>query len=323
MKDLDLRLLSKLGTLRQLEIFLKVAELESIARASEQLHLTQPSVSMQVKKLSEAIGMPLYEVIGKRLKLTEAGREVVEAGHKVFEVIDDLGHRVDELKGLRSGTLNIAVVTTAKYFIPYLLAPFCELYPGVKVNFNVANHTEIMQRLSANRDDLYFFSEIPEDLNIISHPFLPNPITVIASKNHHLANRKRLQWKDIADERFVLREAGSSASISVDRYCADQNVSIENHITIQSNEAIKYAVMANMGISIISAYILGNADVDGITQLNVKGFPIHSEFRIVHLRDKKLSPVAARFLEFMLKNSRDLLPMKKIEKNVQRAMKGK
>ncbi len=323
MKDLDLRLLSKLGTLRQLEIFLKVAELQSIARASEQLHLTQPSVSMQVKKLSEAIGLPLYEVIGKRLKLTEAGQEVAQAGRKVFEVIDNLGERVDELKGLHAGTLSIAVVTTAKYFIPYVLAPFCELYPGVKVKFNVGNRSEIMQRLSENRDDIYFFSELPEDLDIKSYPFLPNPIAVIASTTHHLAARKRLQWKDIENERFVVREAGSSASICVENYLSSQHVSIRDSLIIQSNEAIKHAVMANMGLGIISAYILSNADADGITQLNVKGFPIQSEWRIVHLSDKKLSPVAERFLDFMLTNARDLLPMKKIEKNVRSALKGK
>lgn len=323
MKKLDLRLLSKLGTLRQLEIFLKVAELESIARASEQLHLTQPSVSMQIKKLSEAIGLPLYEVIGKRLKLTETGREVAKSGHKVFEVIDNLGERVDELKGLHSGTLSIGVVTTAKYFIPYVLAPFWELYPGVNVNFNEGNREEIIARMANNQDDLYFFSELPDDMDIKSYPFLPNPIAVIASKKHPLATRKRLKWTDVADERFVVREAGSSASICVDKHFASENISIKNSITIQSNEAIKHAVMANMGLGIISAYILSNADADGITQLNVKGFPILSEWRIVHLNDKTLSPVADRFLQFMLTNSRDLLPMKTIEKNVQKAMKGK
>ncbi len=322
MKKLDLRLLSKLGTLRQLEIFLKVAELESIARASEQLYLTQPSVSMQIKKLSEAIGLPLYEVIGKRLKLTEAGREVAETGRQIFTVIDDLDDRLSELKGLRSGTLSISVVTTAKYFIPYVLAPFCELYPGVKVDFHVGNRAEIIERLTDNLDDLYFFSELPDELDISSYPFLPNPIAVIASKEHRLASHKRLQWQDIANERFVLREPGSSASICVDKYLSSRDLSIPDVITIQSNEAIKHAVMANMGISIISAYILSNADSDGITQLNVNGFPIKSEWRIVHLKDKKLSPVAARFLEFMLVNARDLLPMKKIERNVQSAMKG-
>jgi len=323
MKKLDLRLLSKLGTLRQLEIFLKVAELESIARASEQLHLTQPSVSMQIKKLSEAIGLPLYEVIGKRLKLTAAGQEVATAGRQVFAVIDNLDDRIKELKGLQSGTLSICVVTTAKYFIPYVLAPFCELYPGVKVDFHVGNRAEVIERLSNNLDDLYFFSELPNELEIESYPFLPNPIAVIASKEHHLAKRKRLQWKDIANERFVMREAGSSSLICVNDYLVSQGYTISDVVTIQSNEAIKHAVMANMGISIISAYILSNADTDGITQLNVSGFPIKTEWRIVHLKDKKLSPVASRFLQFMLTNSRDLLPMKKIEKNVQSAMKGK
>jgi len=177
--------------------------------------------------------------------------------------------------------------------------------------------------LTNNRDDLYFFSELPNELEIKSYPFLPNPIAVIASKEHRLASRKRLQWQDIANERFVMREAGSSSLICIDDYLRSQGFSISDVITIQSNEAIKHAVMANMGISIISAYILSNADTDGITQLNVSGFPIPSEWRIAHLKDKKLSPAASRFLDFMLSNARDLLPMKKIEKNVQSAMKGK
>lgn len=323
MKKLDVKLLSKLGTLRQLEIFLKVAELKSIARASEQLHLAQPSVSMQIKKLSEAIGLPLHEIIGRNLTLTDAGRQVAEAGQQIFTVIDQLDDQIKELKGLDSGALSISVVTTAKYFIPYILAPFCELYPRIKVNFHVGNRAEIIARLSANLDDLYFFSELPEEPAIESYPFLPNPIAVIASNQHRLANRKRLKWSDISQERFVMREPGSSAAMSINRHLAENELSISDEIIISSDEAIKHAVMANMGVSIISAYILSNADADGITQLDVAGFPLLSEWRVAHIKDKKLSPVAARFLEFMLGNARTILPMKKINKNIESAMKGR
>ena len=322
MPNKDHRLLAKLGTLRQIEIFLKVAELSSIARASEQLHLTQPTVSIQVKKLSEAIGLPLYEVIGKRLKLTEAGEAVAKAGRELFETVNELDDRINDLKGMQSGTLNLAVVTTAKYFMPYILGPFCELYPGVEVKINIGNRREIIDRLNANMDDLYFVNELPDDLDIRSYPFLPNPVAVIASRDHRLALRKRLKWKDIENERFILREAGSGTLVRVQDFLAKNGYQINNSMEIQSNEAIKHAVMANMGISIISAYILGNADSDGLTQLNVEAFPIMSQWQLAHLQEKRLSTVAKRFLEFTTDNVSDLLPMQKIEANIQLAMKG-
>lgn len=321
-RTIDTRLLVKLGTLRQIEIFLKVAEQGSIARAAEQLHLTQPSVSIQVRKLADAIGLPLYEVIGKRLKLTEAGREVALAGEKLFEVVNDLEDTINDLKGVHSGSLSISTVTTAKYFLPYILAPFCELYPGVDVKLRIGNRSKIIERLNANKDDLYFVNELPDELDVNSYPFLPNPIAIIASKQHRLALRKKLQWKDIENERFIIRERGSGSLVGVQAYLKENQLEIKNSMTIESNEAIKHAVMANMGISIISAYILGSADSDGLKQLNVSGFPIMSQWQLVHLADKKLSNVSQRFLEFMLENARDLLPMKKIEENVQLAMKG-
>ncbi len=321
-RKLDVRLLAKLGTLRQLEIFLKVAELGSIARASEQLHLTQPSVSIQVKKLAEAIGLPLYEVIGKKLRLTEAGQEVACAGRDIFEVVNRLDDSINDLKGLQSGTLSIACVTTAKYFLPYILSPFCELYPGVEIELHIGNRDKVIERLSDNLDDLYFVNELPDDVGVDSYPFLPNPVAVIASKNHRLATRKRLRWQDIENERFIMRERGSGSLVGVQTYLKENGYQIRDSLTIESNEAIKHAVMANMGISILSAYILGNADADGLKQLNVSGFPIMSQWQLVHLQEKKLSTVAQRFLDFTLENARELLPMKKIDANVQLAMKG-
>lgn len=156
-KSLDIKLLARLGTLRQLEIFLQVAKEGSIARAAEVLNLTQPSVSIQVKKLSEFFGLPLYEVVGKKLKLTEAGRKVEEAGKEIFEVVGRLDDELNDLKGLRSGTLSISVVTTSKYFLPYIMAPFCELYPGVEVELNIGNRSTIIDRLNKNLDDLLYF----------------------------------------------------------------------------------------------------------------------------------------------------------------------
>jgi len=322
-KLLDIKLLARLGTLRQLEIFLHVAEAGSVSRAAETLNLTQPSVSIQVKKLSDVIGLPLYEVIGKKLKLTEAGRKVEEAGKEIFKAVGRLDNEINNLKGLQSGTLSISVVTTSKYFMPYVMAPFCELYPGVEVELNIGNRSNSMERLNKNLDDLYIFSKLPESLDIVSYPFLPNPIAVVASKKHELANKKKLRWDDIRDVRFIMREAGSDSLFSVNNYLKENNYKMTDVMTIQSNEAIKHAVMANMGISIISAYTLSNADTDGIVQLDVEGFPLISQWEVVHMKEKKLSLVAQKFLDFTLNNGRNLLPMKKIERNVQSAIDGK
>jgi len=179
------------------------------------------------------------------------------------------------------------------------------------------------ERLKSNQDDLYFFSELPSDLEIHSYPFLPNPIAVVASKQHTLAKRKKLEWADIKNERFLMRESGSGEMIKVQDYLKSNQLIMHDVMTIESNEAIKHAVMANMGISIMSAYILSNSDMDGLTQLDVTGFPLMSQWEVTHLKDKKLSPVAQRFLDFLLENGREILPMKKIEKNVQSAILGK
>ncbi len=318
----DPHLLTKLGTLRQIEIFLKVAEQGSIARAAEQLHLAQPSVSIQVRKLSDAIGLPLYEVIGKQLQLTEAGAAVVASGQEIFATIGDLDDQINDLKGLQAGSLSIGVVTTAKYFLPYILGPFCELYPGIDIKMNIGNRSEISQRMQSNMDDVYFVNEMASEVDVHREPFLDNPIAVIASREHRLSQRKKLSWQDIADERFILREDGSDSLLEVQRFLTENKLSLNKVMTIQSNEAIKRAVMANMGISIISAYILGNADADGLTQLNVKGFPIMSQWQIVYLQDKKLSKIAKQFIDYTKKNSRELLPMRKIEANINLAMEG-
>lgn len=306
-----------------MEIFLRVAELGSLVKAAEKLNLTQPTVSIQVKKLSDAIGLPLYEVVGKKLKLTEAGRKVEEAGREIFDVVHHLDSEINDLKGLQSGSLSISVVTTSKYFMPYILAPFCKQYPGVEVEMKIGNRSQIIERLSRNQDDFYIFSELPEDLDISSTDFLPNPTVVIASKEHRLANRDGiLRWQDIENERFILREQGSSSLLGINKYLQENSRVIKDVMTIESNEAVKHAVMANMGISIMSAFILSNADKDGLVQLNVEGFPLMSEWEIVHLREKKLSSVAQRFLDFVTGGGQDLLPMRQINQKVQAAIDG-
>ena len=215
---MDTRLLSRLGTLRQLEIFLKVAEYQSIARAAQELHLSHSAVSIQVKKLGETLGLPLHEVVGRQLFLTEAGREVVATGRELVAAISRLDEKLNDLKGLHTGKLRVSVVTTAKYFLPRIIGAFCNDYPGVEVEFKVGNRTQIIQRFEQNLDDLYFFSDPTDDMEIESHPFLPNPLVVIASVRNPLARRKRLRWgtpgrPDLPDAGGGLRHGPGGAPV--------------------------------------------------------------------------------------------------------------
>lgn len=317
---MDARLLSRLGTFRQLEIFLKVAEHNSIAKAAQELHLSHSAVSIQVKKLSDTLGMPLHEVIGRKLYLTEAGKEVVTASWELVSVVTRLDERLDDLKGLNTGHLRVSVVTTAKYFLPRIIGAFCEEYPGVEVEFKVGNRAQIIDRFEQNLDDLYFFSDPTDDMDIESYPFLPNPLVVVASVKNALANRKRLQWSNLADQTFLMREAGSGTANAVRTYLESSGHRIQRRMVIESNEAIKFMVVENMGISILSAYVLANAREDGLTQLRLPGFPLMSQWYVAKIPGKKLSRIADRFLEFVLNRQNDVLPMQRIEQQVKNAL---
>ncbi len=317
---MESRLLTRLGTLRQLEIFLKVAEHNSMSRAAEELYLSHSAVSLQIRKLSEAIGLPLHEVIGKQLYLTDAGREVVNTGTRIFDSIRRLDESVNNLKGLTSGRLGISVVTTAKYFLPKILGPFCREYPDIDLAFHVGNREEIVRRLNDNQDDLYIFNDLPTDLDIDSVRFLPNPIAVIASSRHHLAGRRGLQWQDLADEKFLMREPGSGTYNAIRRHLDNNGLSFGKTMTIESNEAIKYSVVENMGITVLSAYVLADAVGHDLVQLRVQGFPILSDWYVAWPRTKQLSLIAERFLEFVLKRGPDVLPMENLERQVKRAL---
>ena len=317
---MDSRLLNRLGTLRQLEILAKVAEHGSMARAAEDLSLSHSAVSLQISKLADAVGLPLHEVISKRLYLTEAGLEVVSASGQIFAAIRRLDEKINNLKGLTAGTFKISVVTTAKYFVPRLLGPFCREYSGIDVTFHVGNREQIIDRLDNNRDDLYLFNGLPGDLDVECHRFLPNPLAVIASKEHPLAKRKRIRWEELGGETFLMRERGSGTYRAIQDHLDAHGLALGKTMTIESNEAIKYAVVENMGITILSAYVLADAVGHDLVQLRVPGFPVLSDWYVVYPRTKPLSLIAERFLEFVLRKGPDVLPMENLERQVRRAL---
>ncbi len=293
------RIHTRVGTIRQLEILLAVYDLGSVKLASQQLHLTQPTVSMQLKKLSDAIGMPLYERQGKTRRFTDAGRALVATAREVLDSFERLDMELADLRGLKAGTLHIAVVTTSKYFIPHLLGPFCERYPDVDIDFKVGNRQQIIDRLHEGRDDLYVFSHPPEDGDLEITDFLPNPLVAIAAQNHPLARERGLALPDLADIPFLMRETGSGTRHAIEQHLRKTGDRLSVRMTIESNEAIKHAVMSGLGISILSAHTLSFGGRTGLVELDVKELPIDSRWYLVRQRDRNLSLIARAFVDFL------------------------
>ena len=229
----------KQATLHQLKVFEAVARHSSFTRAAEELFLTQPTVSMQVKQLAKAVGLPLFEQIGKRLYLTDAGRELLATCQEIFEKLSQFESAVADLKGLKQGYLRLAAITTTKYVIPRLLGPFCQRYPGIDVSLKVTNHKHVLERLTDNQDDLYILSQPPSDLNVTTYPFLENPLVVLASRHHPLAQEKNIPLKRLAEEPFIMREPGSGTRKAVQKLFDEHGVSVKVKLDLGSNEAIK------------------------------------------------------------------------------------
>lgn len=301
------RLPARIGTFRQLEILLKVAECGGIAAAAAALHLSQPSASMQLKKLADSVGMPLYEVLGRRVRLTAAGQTVARHAREVFDTMNRLEMELAELQGLRAGTLRLGVVSSAEYFIPHLLGPFCRRYPQIEVALTVANRAALAERLRANRDDLYFFGLPPEGEALDIEPVGPNHLVVIAAGAHPLAGRRRLTWNDVAAEPFIVRESGSGTRAALEAHLAERGVGLARRQTIASNEGIKHAVLARLGLAVVPTLTLDEGDSRELVALPVAGFPIKGQWHLVSHADKRHSVVARGFRDYVLSEGRTML----------------
>ncbi|MBE9177707.1 LysR family transcriptional regulator [Oculatella sp. LEGE 06141] len=295
------------ATLHQLKVFEATARHGSFTRAAEELFLTQPTVSMQVKQLTKAIGLPLFEQVGKRLFLTDAGRELFSTCQEIFSRLEQLEMTIADLKGMKQGRLRLAVITTAKYFMPRLLGPFCQLYPGIDVSLTVTNHERVIDRLANNQDDLYVMTQLPSHLDIKTHPFLDNPLVVLAPSNHPLANEKSIPLKRFAEEPFIMREPGSGTRRAVQQLLDENNLTVKVRLELGSNEAIKQAIAAGLGLSILSHHVLSMEGTSGaLTVLDVQGFPIQRQWYTVYLAGKQLSVVANTFLQYLQEAAREL-----------------
>ncbi|WP_455375762.1 LysR substrate-binding domain-containing protein [Kaarinaea lacus] len=294
--------LIRYATLRQLQIFEASVRLGSFSRAAEELFVTQPTVSMQIKKLSDALDIPLFEQVGRKVRPTEVGHELYDACRKIFESLANLEMKVSDHKGMKRGRLRLGVVTTAKYFVPEVLGEFCRLHPGIDVALKVSNRDRITERLNAYEDDLYIVGQAPTDaMEIESFPFAPNPLVVLAPRDHPLLNEKNIPLSRIAQEPLILREPGSGIRDATLRLFQQNKLQPNVRMELGSNEAIKHAVVGGLGIAVLSLHTLSLEGPGGpVALLDVEGFPIMRQWHLVYPKGKELSLVANAFLDFSL-----------------------
>lgn len=294
-------------TFRQLEVFEAIARHGSFTRAAKELFLTQPTVSMQIKKLTEAVGLPLLEQIGKKTHLTDAGREVYACARGIAGQLDELESVLAGLKGVAGGRLRISVASTANYFMPKLLAAFYRRHPGVTVSLDVTNRETLLRQLGENSVDLVVMGQPPAELDIEAATFLDNPLVVVAPPRHPLATSKRIPLARLQEETFLVREPGSGTRVAMERFFAQRGIALHTGMEVGSNEAIKQSVQAGLGLGLLSRDTLDQELALGyLVILNVAEFPILRHWFVVHRKGKRLSPSAAAFKEYLLSEAHSL-----------------
>jgi len=289
------------ATLHQLKVFHTLARHLSVSRAAEALHLTPSAVSIQVKQLAEFAGQPLLDQVGKRLYLTEAGKVVAAACEELFERMERLSQELAALQGEENGRVRLAIITTAKYFVPKLLGSFCARHPAIELSLFIGNREQLFERLKENRDDFYILGRPPAKMPVVAEAFAENRLVVVASPEHPLGKRKRINPERLRDEPFILREEGSGTRQATLEFFEKRKIELNVRMEMGSNEAIKQCVMAGLGIAVLSLNNLEQEIENGsITILDIKGLPLKRSWYVVHLRDKTLPPAAHAFRAFMM-----------------------
>ena len=283
-------------TFRQLRLFLALAETGSVSAAARMMHVTQPTASMGLKETTDAVGVPLYEVVARKVHLTVMGKELAKTARAISTEWESFEQEVHGVKGLTQGKLKVAVVSTAKYFIPRILGTFCAKYPQIDISLEVLNRDGVVKRLEENLDDLYIMSQPPLHLDIKDEVFMPNPLLLVASKEHVLAKKKTVELVSLKDEKFIFREKGSGTRMATDAHFKRLKFKPSIRLELGSNEAIKQATIGGLGIAVLSKHALGEkSDQEEVAILKCKEFPIESSWHIVSPKGKKLSPIATIF----------------------------
>jgi DNA-binding transcriptional LysR family regulator len=287
-------------TLRQLRVFEQVARLRSISAAAGVCHLTQPAVSMQLKALEQEFELPLTELIGRQLRLTEAGETVAVYARRVQQELDELDQKLASMRGQQHGKLNVGIVSTAKYFASHMLATFLEEHAGAELSLQVENRAQILRMLADNEIDIAIMGVPPEFLDAVAVPFADHPHGIVLRGDHALASRSRLQISDFAEDAFLVREPGSGTRAVMERFFASQSFSPRKVIQMTGNEAVKQAVLAGLGVGFLSLNTIGLERGLGLVHVPaIAGLPVMRRWHVVHRRGKQLLPIAQAFCDFV------------------------
>jgi DNA-binding transcriptional LysR family regulator len=296
-------------TFRQLRLMESVARNASYTRASEELFLTQPAVSTQIKQLEQEVGLPLFEQLGKKIFLTEAGKEMYEFSRGIAQQIQNLEAVFDDLKGVRRGNLSLTVTSTGKYFAPYLLAEFVKLHPGTQVHLEVTNREELLVQLQENIPNMAIMGRPPNSLELISREFMDNPLVVFSRPDHPLAGVKNIPVSQLMEYNFILRERGSGTRNAVESFFKQHNSQLKASMEMSRNEAVKHSVMAGLGLGIISLQALEfELALNRVAILDVVGFPLVKKWYLVYRAGKRMSPIAQEFHDFVLYSAKSIIP---------------
>ncbi len=298
-----------LFSLSQIRTFEAVAKYESYTRAAEKLFMTQPAVSMQIKQLEDDTGLVLFERQGKKMCLTPIGRKVLHYASRVLQAHSDLLGVIQESKGVTGGHLVVSVATTANYFVTQLLAEFSRLHNGINITLDVTNRQSLLDQLANHEPDMVIMGEPPKGYNLQSERLTENFLGVIASPTHPLAKQTTpLTLKQIVGERFIIREKGSGTRAALERHMRAQQLFYESTLEMRSNETIKHAVEAGLGLGIMSLHTIQPEVASGrLVVLNVEHFPLKRYWHIVMRKGKRLSPVAQAFRQFVLAEAPNFL----------------
>lgn len=308
MSHTKIRRYLKHGTLPQLTVFEAVARLGSFTKAAEELYMAQPTVSVQMKKLSETVGLPLIEQIGKRIHLTEAGRTLQSACNDVFATFAGVEQNLANIRGMATGKLQLAVSTTGKYFAPRILAEFVKQHPHLEVSLQIHNRAALLERMAQNMDDLYIFASPPGEQDVVTQVILPNPMVAYAPADHPLAREQRIPFARFAAEPFLMREPGSGTRMVARQVFEEHGCKPRVRMELSTNEAIKQAIIAGLGVSIMSRYTLGlDVSHEQLAVLDVEGLPVERNWVFAYPVGKQLPVVAQGFMDFTRKVAKSLV----------------
>ena len=296
-------------TLRQLRVFACVAKHTSFARAAEELHLTPPAVSMQIKELEQSCELPLFERAGRSVRLTMPGEYLLVYARRVLATLKEADAVMAGLRGVEGGRMTIGMVSTAEYFVPRLLARFRAEHPAVEIRLSIGNNREqLVRELRDNEVDLAVMGRPPRELDARAEPFAANPLSIIAAPEHPLAHRRRTAPKALEAEPFIVREPGSGTRAAMEQFFRDQRIAPPLAMEMSSNETIKQAVIANMGLAFVSLHTVAlELSVGQLVALKVTGLPLMRRWHIVNIQAKPLSPAAESFRYFVLDQGESLL----------------